>query len=318
MTERTYELSEHVDLTLFYGVNNANLRLLTALLGNVKLSARGVSLRLQGTDEAVTQALRAVSRLENHLLDRNTLTEEAIIRLLKDGTTADRAAEKVIVYGSNGRPITARTPNQQRFVEAFDRHDLLFAIGPAGSGKTFCAIALAVRALKNRQVRRIILSRPAVEAGERLGFLPGDMREKVEPYLQPLYDALQEMVTAAKLKDYIERGVISIAPLAFMRGRTISDAVAVLDESQNTTPEQMKMFLTRMGPSSKIIVTGDLTQVDLAPRQTSGLAHALARLDKIHGIKRIDFDEKDILRHPLVKQIVKAYETETNNQTTKI
>ena len=214
----------------------------------------------------------------------------------------------LILHGTNGKSITARTANQQKLVEAFQKNDLLFAIGPAGSGKTYTAIALAVRALKNKEVRRIILSRPAVEAGEKLGFLPGDMKEKIDPYLQPLYDALQDMIPPAKLQEYMGNGTIQIAPLAFMRGRTLGDAVVILDEAQNTTVPQIKMFLTRMGLNAKIIVTGDMTQIDLPVQQKSGLIDALDVLKGIEGIARIDFNQKDIVRHKLVQQIVMAYD----------
>jgi phosphate starvation-inducible PhoH-like protein len=218
--------------------------------------------------------------------------------------------ENLIIYGINGRPIQARTPNQQKLVKAFDENDMLFAIGPAGSGKTYTAIALAVKALKNKEVRKIILSRPAVEAGEKLGFLPGDMKEKIDPYLQPLYDALEDMIPVAKLKEYIENKIIQIAPLAFMRGRTLSDAVIILDEAQNTSIQQIKMFLTRMGMNAKMIITGDITQIDLPPSQTSGLIHAMQVLKKIPGIAQIEFNKKDIVRHKLVQRIVEAYEKE--------
>ena len=216
--------------------------------------------------------------------------------------------DHLIVHGVNGKSILARSKNQQRLVDAYEQNDLLFAVGCAGSGKTYTAIALAVRALKNREVKRIILSRPAVEAGEKLGFLPGDMREKIDPYLQPLYDALQDMIPPVKLTEYMEKGTIQIAPLAFMRGRTLSDAVVILDEAQNTTIQQLKMFLTRLGFGSKMIVTGDMTQIDLAANQKSGLRDAMERFDGIEGISIIRFNEKDIVRHPLVGRIVKAYE----------
>jgi phosphate starvation-inducible PhoH-like protein len=223
-------------------------------------------------------------------------------------------AGNLILYGVHGKAVTARSGHQQQLLESYSRTDLMFAVGPAGSGKTYTAIALAVRALKNKEVRRIILSRPAVEAGEKLGFLPGDMRDKIDPYLQPLYDALQDMIPASKLNEFMERGTIQIAPLAFMRGRTLSDAVVILDEAQNTTIPQIKMFLTRLGINSKMIVTGDLTQIDLPPSQRSGLADAVERLADTRGIAVIRFDDKDIVRHPLVGRIVKAYQSPTTPQ----
>jgi phosphate starvation-inducible PhoH-like protein len=224
--------------------------------------------------------------------------------------------DDLIIHGMNGKPILARTPNQKKLVESFDENDMVFAIGPAGSGKTYTAIALAVRALKTKQVRKIILSRPAVEAGEKLGFLPGDMKDKIDPYLQPLYDALEDMIPPLKLKEYIENKVIQIAPLAFMRGRTLNDAVIILDEAQNTTKPQIKMFLTRLGLNGKMIVTGDITQIDLPSSQQSGLIHSMRILQNIKGIGKVEFNKKDIVRHKLVQRIVEAYEKEeTENQS---
>ncbi len=227
--------------------------------------------------------------------------------ILRGDKPQEQATDNLILHGVNGKSIYARSTNQKALVQAYEKNDLLFAVGPAGSGKTYTAIALAVRALKNKEVRRIILSRPAVEAGEKLGFLPGDMKEKIDPYLQPLYDALQDMIPAAKLTEYMEKGVIQIAPLAFMRGRTLSDAVVILDEAQNTTALQLKMFLIRLGFGSKMVVTGDMTQIDLPPTQKSGLRDAMERFKYIKEISIIEFNEKDIVRHPLVKQIVAAY-----------
>jgi len=239
------------------------------------------------------------------------LTEENIIEIVKGSVPNEIKFEHLILHGVNGKSIMARTANQQKLVKDFDTNDLLFAIGPAGSGKTYTAIALAVRSLKNREIKKIILSRPAVEAGEKLGFLPGDMKEKIDPYLQPLYDALSDMITPLKLKEYLENGTIQIAPLAFMRGRTLNEAVVILDEAQNTTTAQIKMFLTRMGISAKMIVTGDITQIDLPLSQKSGLIDALEVLKNIKGIARVDFDVKDIVRHKLVQRIVEAYEKKT-------
>ena len=227
---------------------------------------------------------------------------------MKGETPHDSRADGVIIYGVNGKPIAARTPNQQKLADSFRHNDLTFALGPAGTGKTYVAIALAVKALKNREVKKIILSRPAVEAGEKLGFLPGDMKDKIDPYLQPLYDALEDMVPAVKLKEYMETKVIQIAPLAFMRGRTLNDAVIVLDEAQNTTTHQIKMFLTRLGVNAKMIITGDVTQIDLPRTATSGLVQALRILRDIPGIGKVEFGKKDIVRHQLVQRIVEAYQ----------
>lgn len=257
--------------------------------------------------------------LEKHAAEFNNLPEATIIDIVKGKTSAtDPLPNNLILHGLNGKPITARTPNQQKLLADFDKNDLMFAMGPAGSGKTYTAIALAVRALKNKQVRKIILSRPAVEAGEKLGFLPGDMKDKIDPYLQPLYDALEDMIPPFKLKEYLETHVIQIAPLAFMRGRTLSDAVIILDEAQNTTTQQIKMFLTRLGFNSKMIVTGDSTQIDLPESKQSGLLHAMRILKGVKGISFIEFDKKDIIRHKLVSRIVEAYErneTASNTQS---
>jgi phosphate starvation-inducible PhoH-like protein len=251
--------------------------------------------------------------LEAHCVKFNQLAEEDILNIIKRGKTQKQHQEGVIVYSTGGKPITARSENQRRLVEAYAKHDMLFAIGPAGSGKTYTAIALAVRALKNKEVKKIILSRPAVEAGEKLGFLPGDMKDKIDPYLQPLYDALQEMIPAAKLQEYMESNIIQIAPLAFMRGRTLNDAVVILDEAQNTSSAQIKMFLTRMGWNTKMIVTGDRTQIDLPPSQKSGLIEAQRILKEVSGIAFIEMDKRDIVRHKLVTRIVEAYEQATDN-----
>ena len=246
-------------------------------------------------------------KLEKHCAKFNSLTEEDIVNTLKGHVSHAEAATDVIVYSTGGKPITPRTENQRRLVEAYDKCDMIFAVGPAGSGKTYTAIALAVKALKSKTVKKIILSRPAVEAGEKLGFLPGDMKDKIDPYLQPLYDALQEMIPAAKLQEYMDTNVIQIAPLAFMRGRTLNDAVVILDEAQNTTTAQIKMFLTRMGWNTKMIVTGDRTQIDLPPSQKSGLVEAQRILQGIEGIAFIEMNKKDIIRHKLVTKIVEAY-----------
>ncbi len=306
--ENIYELSENIDTSIFYGVNNANMILLKELHANIRIVARGNLIKLNGNIEDIENCIKDLQKLEKHCLQYNTLNEETIRTIVKGDKINAALPNNLILHGTNGKSITARTANQQKLVEAFQKNDLLFAIGPAGSGKTYTAIALAVRALKNKEVRRIILSRPAVEAGEKLGFLPGDMKEKIDPYLQPLYDALQDMIPPTKLQEYMGNGTIQIAPLAFMRGRTLGDAVVILDEAQNTTIPQIKMFLTRMGLNAKIIVTGDMTQIDLPIQQKSGLIDALDVLKGIEGIARIDFNQKDIVRHKLVQQIVMAYD----------
>ena len=300
-----------VDPVIFFGTNNSNMQLIKSLYPKLRIVARGNVIKVIGDETELAGFEEKVRDLENYCKELNLLTEEAIIDIVKgknDTLSAIQKQDNLIIFGMNGRPIQARTENQQKLVKAFDENDLLFAIGPAGSGKTYTAIALAVRALKNKEVRKIILSRPAVEAGEKLGFLPGDMKEKIDPYLQPLYDALEDMIPIAKLKEYIENKIIQIAPLAFMRGRTLSDAVIILDEAQNTSIPQIKMFLTRLGMNAKMIVTGDITQIDLPPSQTSGLIHALHVLKHIPGIAQIEFNKKDIVRHKLVQHIVEAYE----------
>ena len=308
MTEHIFELSEHTDTTVFYGVNNSNIQLLKNLHPSLRLIARGHAVKISGSDEEADRLIENIKRIERFCLDNNSLSEENIIEMVKGGSEpAEIKFDHLILHGVNGKTITARTKNQQKLLKDFETNDLLFAIGPAGSGKTYTAIALAVRSLKNKEIKKIILSRPAVEAGEKLGFLPGDMKEKIDPYLQPLYDALQDMITPLKLKEYLENGTIQIAPLAFMRGRTLSDAVVILDEAQNTTTMQIKMFLTRMGLNTKMIVTGDMTQIDLPYSQKSGLKDALEVLKDVKGIAKVEFDVKDIVRHKLVQRIVEAY-----------
>ena len=308
MIEKIFELSELTDTTVFYGINNNNVHLIKNLHPNVRFSARGNIIKLAGNEDDINNLYAIIEKLERFCIDNNTLSEENIIEIIKGSEPVEIRFENLILHGINGKSIMARTPNQQKLVKDFETNDLLFAIGPAGSGKTYTAIALAVRSLKNREVKKIILSRPAVEAGEKLGFLPGDMKEKIDPYLQPLYDALQDMITPLKLKEYMENGTIQIAPLAFMRGRTLSDAVVILDEAQNTTTMQIKMFLTRMGLNTKMIVTGDMTQIDLPYQQKSGLIDALEVLKNVKGIAKVEFDVKDIVRHKLVQRIVEAYE----------
>jgi phosphate starvation-inducible PhoH-like protein len=308
MIEKIFELSELTDTTVFYGINNHNVQLIKNLHPNVRFSARGSIIKLSGSESDINNLFAIIEKLERYCIDNNTLSEDNIIEIVKGSEPVEVKFENLILHGVNGKSIMARTPNQQKLVKDFETNDLLFAIGPAGSGKTYTAIALAVRSLKNREIKKIILSRPAVEAGEKLGFLPGDMKEKIDPYLQPLYDALQDMITPLKLKEYMENGTIQIAPLAFMRGRTLSDAVVILDEAQNTTTMQIKMFLTRMGLNTKMIITGDMTQIDLPYQQKSGLIDALQVLKSVKGIAKVEFDVKDIVRHKLVQRIVEAYE----------
>jgi phosphate starvation-inducible PhoH-like protein len=306
------ELSDSLDTATFYGVNNRNILCLQNQHPGVRVVARGYQIKVSGAEEAVNRFEKNLRTVESFCIRRNMLNEEQILQLIHGEHPHEAGQNSLILHGVNGKPILARSENQQALVKAYDDNDLLFAIGPAGSGKTYTAIALAVRALKNREVKRIILSRPAVEAGEKLGFLPGDLKEKIDPYLQPLYDALSDMIQGAKLNEFIERGTIQIAPLAFMRGRTLSDAVVILDEAQNTTASQLKMFLTRLGINGKMIVTGDLTQIDLPATQKSGLKDAIEKLHNIRGIAVVQFNQKDIVRHPLVKHIVDAYGKDTS------
>lgn len=298
---------DQADPVSFYGVNNANMQLLRNLFPKLRITARGSLIRVMGDENETAEFEKKVKQLEAYCARYNKLNEEVILDILKGEQPSQMKADDVIIYGVNGKPISARTPNQQKLVDTFLHNDLTFALGPAGTGKTYVAIALAVRALKNREVKKIILSRPAVEAGEKLGFLPGDMKDKIDPYLQPLYDALEDMIPAIKLKEYMETKVIQIAPLAFMRGRTLNDAVIVLDEAQNTTTHQIKMFLTRMGMNAKMIITGDATQIDLPRSTKSGLIQALQILRDIPGIGKVEFGKKDIVRHALVQRIVEAY-----------
>lgn len=299
---------EDVAPVIFYGVNNANFQLIKTLYPKLRIVARDNVIKVMGDEEEMCAFEESILALEKYCTQYNTLDEETIISVIKGQSPQIRKNDSVIVYSVTGKPITPRSENQQKLVTAFSKNDMIFAIGPAGSGKTYTAIALAVRALKNKEVKKIILSRPAVEAGEKLGFLPGDMKDKIDPYLQPLYDALQDMIPAAKLKEYMDLNVIQIAPLAFMRGRTLNDAVVILDEAQNTTAQQIKMFLTRMGMNTKMIVTGDMTQIDLPHSQTSGLVQAMHILKNIKNISFIELNKKDIVRHKLVTQIVEAYE----------
>ena len=308
------ELHDALDTATFYGVNNINILCLKNQHPDVRVVARGYQVKVIGSEPAITRFEQNLRKCENFCIKNNTLNEQQILQLLHGEQPNEFLQDNLILHGVNGTSIVARSANQQLLVDAYDENDLLFAIGPAGSGKTYTAIALAVRALKNREVKRIILSRPAVEAGEKLGFLPGDMKEKIDPYLQPLYDALQDMIPGAKLNEYMERGVIQIAPLAFMRGRTLADAIVILDEAQNTTTAQLKMFLTRLGVHGKMIVTGDLTQIDLPATQKSGLKDAIERLKNIRGIAMVEFTQKDIVRHHLVQRIVDAYASHSKSE----
>jgi len=301
-------LLDDADPVIFYGINNSNLQLIKLLYPKLRIVARGNIIKVMGDAEEIILFDENIAKLQTLCTSTNKLTEEDIKAIVRGGQVIDASDKPVIVFNIDGKPICARSPNQQKLVDGFAKDDMLFAVGPAGSGKTYTAIALAVKALKEKQIRRIILSRPAVEAGEKLGFLPGDMKDKIDPYLQPLYDALQDMIPAAKLKEYMETNVIQIAPLAFMRGRTLNDAVVILDEAQNTTAQQIKMFLTRMGIHSKMIVTGDMTQVDLPNSQRSGLHEAMRILKGIKGISFIELDKNDIVRHKLVTRVVNAYE----------
>lgn len=299
---------EDIDLVTFYGVNNANLQMVKAMYPKLRIVARGNIIKVMGDEEEMCSFEENISKMQKHCIKYNSLNEEIILSIIRGEGNQQASDNSAIVYSVTGKAIVPRSENQLRLVDAYYTNDMLFAIGPAGSGKTYVSIALAVRALKNKEIRRIILSRPAVEAGEKLGFLPGDMKDKIDPYLQPLYDALQDMIPAQKLSEYMEQNIIQIAPLAFMRGRTLNDAVVILDEAQNTTTQQIKMFLTRMGQNTKMIITGDMTQIDLPRGVKSGLREAREVLADIKGISIVEMNEKDIVRHRLVTKIVNAYD----------
>ena len=305
-------LLDGIDPMAFFGMNNSKINLIKNLFPKIKITHRGNSLFIQGEEKELGTFEKKFTLLLDHFYQFNILTEDIIHQLLANGISTMEengfSEPDIIVFGNNGKPVRGRTPNQRKLVDDSFKNDLIFAIGPAGTGKTYTAIALAVRALKNKEIKKIILSRPAVEAGENLGFLPGDLKEKIDPYLQPLYDALEDMIPPKKLEEFLKDGTIQIAPLAFMRGRTLSNAFVILDEAQNTTVNQLKMFLTRMGLNAKFIVTGDITQIDLPNRSQSGLIHALKILGKIKSISIIEFDKSDIVRHRLVRDIVEAYE----------
>lgn len=309
---------DEIDPRVLYGANNTYLRMLKALYPKLRIVARDNVIKAIGDELAITDFESTIELLISRCAKYNTLRETDIIDIVKGKKPYDEEDEGVIVYDIKGRPIRAKTENQQMLVKTYNKQDLMFVVGPAGTGKTYTAIALAVKALKSKEVRKLILSRPAVEAGEKLGFLPGDMKEKIDPYLRPLYDALEEMIQPARLKEMLEDGTIQIAPLAFMRGRTLSDAVVILDEAQNTTSAQIKMFLTRMGFNTKMIVTGDCTQIDLPVAQRSGLEEAMRILKGVKGISFIEMNKKDIVRNPLVTRIVDAYEKDNEMKKVNI
>lgn len=298
---------EDIDPVVFYGVNNCHLQMLKSLFPQFRIMARDNVIRVLGESDDMAKIEEGIENMRKHVLKYNSISDEDILDIIKGHQTKADAVKDVVVFSTSGKPIKARSANQQELIDAFNKSDMVFAVGPAGSGKTYLSIALAVKALKEKSIKKIILSRPAVEAGEKLGFLPGDMKEKIDPYLQPLYDALEDMIPAARLQDMMDKHVIQIAPLAFMRGRTLSDAIVILDEAQNTTTAQIRMFLTRMGWNSKMIITGDLTQIDLPREQKSGLKEALEILSDIKDISVVHLNQKDIVRHKLVTRIVNAY-----------
>ena len=299
---------EDIDPIMFYGVGNCHLQMVKSLFPKLRIMARGNVLRVLGDEEEIAKIEEDVESMRKHLLTHNTISEEDILDIVKGRKTASESSKGVIVYSMSGRPIKSKSENQQKLIDACYENDMIFAVGPAGTGKTYLSIALAVKALKEKTAKKIILCRPAVEAGEKLGFLPGDIKDKIDPYLQPLYDALEDMLPGVKLQDMMEKRIIQICPLAFMRGRTLSDAIVILDEAQNTTPAQLRMFLTRMGWNTKMMITGDLTQVDLPKQSKCGLREALSILKNTEGIAMVYFNQKDIVRHKLVTRIVNAYD----------
>lgn len=311
MIERRISIG-NIDPIDFYGINNAKFITLKEFFPKLKITARGDEIIIQGEESDIDVLVAKINALLEHYNKYNMLTIANLKRIILEDEIVEDPEDpaSIIVFGNNGKIIRARTTNQRKLVDLAKTNDLLFASGPAGSGKTYTAIALAVKALRNKEVKRIILSRPAVEAGESLGFLPGDMKEKVDPYLQPLYDALSDMIPSKKLSEYLETEIIQIAPLAYMRGRTLNDAFVILDEAQNTTKNQLKMFLTRMGVNAKFVITGDMSQIDLPKQSDSGLIHAFKLLHHIKGIVFVEFDNSDIVRHRLVKEIVNAYNNE--------
>lgn len=300
---------EDIDPVAFYGVGNSHLQMIKSLFPKLRIVARDNVVRVLGDDNDITCFQEKIELMRKHVLKFNSINEEDILDIIKGKQTKGDAVKDVLVYNISGKPIKSRSANQQKLIDEYEKKDMIFAIGPAGTGKTYLSIALAVKSLKEKAIKKIILSRPAVEAGEKLGFLPGDMKEKIDPYLQPLYDALEDMIPQVKLQDMMEKNVIQIAPLAFMRGRTLNDAVVILDEAQNTTPAQFRMFLTRMGWNTKMIITGDVTQIDLPRGQKSGLIDAMNILKNIEDISFVNLSGKDIVRHKLVTKIVNAYDT---------
>lgn len=308
--EENYTIKE-IDPLLLFGANNQRIKQIIKLFPKLKIVARGNNLKINGNEEEVIRFTNKLDLFVAHILRYGALTENQLERLMEEDAeeiVQNTSGGEIILHGVGGKAIKAQTSNQRKMVSAMKKNDLLFAVGPAGTGKTYTAVALAVEALKNKKVKRIILTRPAVEAGENLGFLPGDLKEKLDPYMQPLYDALRDMIPAEKLKDFLESGVIEVAPLAFMRGRTLDKAYCIMDEAQNATEGQFRMFLTRMGKSAKFIVTGDVTQIDLPKKQTSGLTHCIHLLKGIQGIEFVQLDGKDVIRHKLVKKIIEAYD----------
>ena len=308
---------EDIDPVILYGAGNNHLQMIRALFPKLRVVARDNVIRVLGDEEQMCAFEENIETMRRHVLKFNRIGEEDILEIVKGKKTTSEMPEGVVVYTMAGKPVKPRSEKQQQLVDAFNKSDMVFAVGPAGTGKTYLSIALAVKALKEKTIKKIILSRPAVEAGEKLGFLPGDMKDKIDPYLQPLYDALEDMLPAAKLQDMMEKHVIQIAPLAFMRGRTLSDAIVILDEAQNTTCAQLRMFLTRMGWNSKMIITGDMTQIDLPSHTKSGLKEALEILRDIEGISVVELGQKDIVRHKLVTRIVNAYEKNEKQKNTK-
>jgi len=305
---------EDIDPVAFYGVGNCHLQMIKSLFPKLRIVARDNVIRVLGDDQEIMTFEHNIESMRRHVLKYNSIDEEDILDIIKGKKTKADSIKGVLVYNISGKPIKSRSENQQRLIEAYENNDMVFAVGPAGTGKTYISIALAVKALKEKNIRKIILSRPAVEAGEKLGFLPGDMKEKIDPYLQPLYDSLEDMLPAVKLQDLMEKNIIQIAPLAFMRGRTLNDAVVILDEAQNTTPAQIRMFMTRMGMNTKMVITGDITQIDLPRGQKSGLVEAMDILNGIDGISIVRLNQKDIVRHRLVTRIVNAYEAYEKKQ----
>lgn len=316
MTEK-HIILEDIDPVAFYGVNNVHLQMIKSLYPKLRIVARDNVVRLLGDEEEMAKIEESIDKICKHIVKYNTINSEDILDIVNGREAKADAAKDVLVYSVSGKPIKSRSKNQQELIDAFEKNDMVFAVGPAGTGKTYLSIALAVKALKEKTVKKIILSRPAVEAGEKLGFLPGDMKEKIDPYLQPLYDALEDMIPTVKLQDMMDKHQIQIAPLAFMRGRTLSDAIVILDEAQNTTTAQIRMFLTRLGWNSKMVITGDMTQIDLPHNQKSGLKEALSILSGTEGIGVVNLDQKDIVRHKLVTRIVNAYESYDKAQAEK-